>query len=302
METMPPRDQPEPPPIPAGRFSPGKFCLGLALGPLVGLLWAWVAQETQSYVAPFVLFPILVGVLVGLTIVGTARFAQSGHHSTIVLSVVLAAVVATAGQHYLSYIVYVARYSSDKAGEKEDNDLSSKTDTSTTADGSPGQDLSALARKLAPSFGEYLVAQANRGRPVVGHYVAKGWVAWLSWVVDAILTLAAALAVTIPAFRVPYCNRCRTWYRTVRNGRIDVPTAHRLAETCDINEITGLRSPRYRLSCCHTGCGPTFCELSWEEPDGAVALVRFWLDAERRNEVTAILDELAEDDRIGDDG
>lgn len=298
---MPPRDQPELPPIPAGGFSPGKFCLSLAVGPLVGLLWAWVAQETQSY-APFVLFPILVGILVGLTIVGTARFAQLGHHPTIVLSVLLAAVVAAAGQHYISYIVYVARYSSAKAGENADITLSFNTGVSATANGSSRQDMSALARKLAPSFGEYLVAQANRGRPVVGHYAAKGWAAWFTWAVDAILTLAAAVAVTIPMFRVPFCNRCRTWYRTVRNGRIDVLTAQRLAESCGIEETVRLRSPRYRLSCCHTGCGPTFCELSWEEPDGAVALVRLWLDAERRNEVTAILDELAEDDRISDDG
>ena len=103
------------------------------------------------------------------------------------------------------------------------------------------------------------------------------------------LTLAAAVAVTIPAFRVPYCNRCRTWYRTVRNGKIDVPTARRLAETCGVDEIAGLRSPRYRLSCCHAGCGPTYCELSWEEPNGAVDLVRVWLDAEQRNQIAAIL-------------
>ena len=146
-----------------------------------------------------------------------------------------------------------------------------------------------------PAFGEYLRAQADRGRPLFGPYVAKGWAAWLTWAVDAMLTLAAAVAVTIPAFRVPYCNRCRSWYRTVRNGKIDVPTARRLAETCGVDEIAGLHSPRYRLSCCQGGCGPTRCELSWEEPDGAVDLVRVWLDAEQRNQVAAILDELADE-------
>ena len=148
---------------------------------------------------------------------------------------------------------------------------------------------------MAPGFGTYLCAQADHGRPLLDGYVAKGWAAWLSWAIDAMLTAAAAVAVTIPAFRVPYCNRCRTWYRTVRNGKIDVPTARRMAEACEVEETAGLRSPRYRLSCCHTGCGPTYCELSWEEPNGAVDLVRVWLDAERRNRVTAILDELAEE-------
>jgi hypothetical protein len=281
---MPPIHQPETPHVPAGRFSLGSFCLALAIGPVVGLAWAWMAEEAQSYAAPFLLFPILVGVFAGLTIVATARFAQMGHRPTIVLAVVLAAAVAVVGQHYLRYVSDYSRPATPAPG------------------GVAGQDLSALARKLAPGFGQYLRAQADHGRPLLGQYVAKGWAAWLSWAIDAMLTLAAAVAVTIPAFRVPYCNRCRSWYRTVRNGKIDVPTARRVAETCGVDEIAGLRSPRYRLSCCHAGCGPTYCELSWEEPRGSVDLVRLWLDAEKRNQLTAILDELAEDDEIRDEG
>jgi len=248
---------------------------------VVGFIWAWVAEETQSYAAPFILFPILVGVFAGLTIVGLARFAQMGHRPTIVLAVVLAAAVAVAGQHCFRYV----------------SDYYWRPVTAAADAEAGGEDLSALARELAPSFGEYLQAQADRGRPLFGQYVAKGWAAWLTWAVDAMLTLAAAVTVTIPAFRLPYCNRCRTWYRTVRNGKIDVPTARRLAQTCGVDEIANLRSPRYRLSCCHTGCGPTYCELSWEEPNGSVDLVRVWLDAEQRNQVAAILDELAEEDQ-----
>jgi len=289
MELAPVLDQPDASPVPAGRFSRGGFCLALGVGPVVGLIWAWVAEEAQSYAAPFILFPILVGVFAGLTIVGLARFTQIGHRPTIVLSVVLAAAAAVAGQHYFRY---VSDYSSVKGDSPIFTDT--KIDTDTKIGTVPGQDLSALARKLAPSFGEYLRAQADRGRPLLGQYVAKGWAAWLTWAIDAMLTLAAAVAVTIPAFRVPYCNRCRTWYRTVRNGKIDALTARRLAETCGVDEIAGLRSPRYRLSCCHAGCGPTYCELSWEEPNGAVDLVRVWLDAEKRNQIAAILDELSE--------
>jgi hypothetical protein len=257
-----------------------------------------MAEEAQWYAAPFVLFPMLVGVLAGLSIVATARYGQIGHRPTIVLSVVLAAAVAVVGQHYFSYVSFVSRYSSgqgDKGGGPIFAGAKTETVPATAGGGAAGQDLSALARKLAPSFGEYLRGHADHGRPLLGQYVAKGWAAWLSWAIDALLTLAAALAVTLPAFRVPYCNRCRTWYRTVRNGKIDVPTARRVAETCGVDEIAGLRSPRYRLSCCHAGCGPTYCELSWEEPNGAVDLVRLWLDAEKRNQVTAILDELGDE-------
>jgi hypothetical protein len=239
-----------------------------------------VAEETQFYAAPLVLFPILVGIFTGLTIVGLARFIQIGHRPTIVMAVVLAAAVAVAGQHYCRYVSDYWRPTTAEANA-----------------GATGQDLSALAHKLAPGFIEYIHAQADRGRPLFGQYVAKGWAAWLTWTIDAMLTLAAAVAVTIPAFRVPYCNRCRTWYRTVRNGKIDVPTARRLAETCGVDEIAGAGSPRYRLSCCHAGCGPTYCELSWEEPNGTVDLVRVWLDGEKRNQIATILDELTEESR-----
>ena len=85
--------------------------------------------------------------------------------------------------------------------------------------------------------------------------------------------VVGAVAVTIPAMCVPYCNRCGTWYRTIRGGKIDVPTALRLAELLGVEEIGHPRSPRFRLSACQGGCGPTRCELSWEEPDGAVDLV-----------------------------
>lgn len=305
MEPTTTHDPTEPSQAPPGRFSLGKLCLGLTAGPVVGIVWAWMAQETQAYAALVLLFPILVGILAGITIVGIARFARMGHRPTILLSVVLAAATAALGQHYFSYIVFVSHYSTakgDKTAENENNARFADAQTAAGGGGAPPQDLAALAHKLAPSFGDYLRGRAQHGRPLVGEYVAKGWVAWLSWAVDAILTLAAALAVTIPAFRVPYCNRCRTWYRTVRNGKIDVPTARRLAETCGVEEIAGLHSPRYRLSCCHAGCGPTYCELSWEEPNGAIDLVRLWLDAERRKKVTAILDEVAEEDAIDDEG
>ena len=126
-------------------------------------------------------------------------------------------------------------------------------------------------------------------------YIATGWTAWLTWAIDALLTLAAAMVVTLPAVRIPYCNRCGTWYRTIRNGKIDVPTAERLADTCGVEGIAGLHSPRYRLSCCQGGCSPTRFELSWEDPHGAVALVSTWLDNPTRNQIVAILDKLAEE-------
>lgn len=216
--------------------------LGCALigGVVAGLIWAWIAFVWQSYATPAVVFPILLGVFIGLTVIGLTRFVQIGHRPTVVVMTILAAIVAILGQYYF--------------------------------------------RSL--SVGKPLL--------VFGNELAAKAIGWL--VVDSLLTLAAAVVVIIPAIFVPYCNRCKTWYRTVRNGKIDVPTARRLAETCEVEGIENFHSPRYRLSCCHGGCSPTCCELTWEDSNGTVELARVWLDGEKRNRVATILDELTRED------
>jgi hypothetical protein len=285
-------DQPNPLPL-RGAFSAVVFFLALALGPAVGLIWGWAANAVQFYVSPFLLFPIVVGVFAGLTVVGLARFGQVGHRPTILMAALLAAGVAAVAQHYLDYL---ATYSPSSRAA-----LLAKMTREVPGIGEAlrreacAENLKAISQQFTPSFGEYLVAQARRGRPLPGGYVASGWAAWLSWAVDAALTLAAAVVVTLPAVRIPYCNRCHTWYRTIRNGKIDVDTARRLAVICNADVLSDPRSPRYRLSCCQGGCGPTRCELSWEEAGGTVDLVRVWLDGEQRDQVVAALDELVRD-------
>ncbi|MBU4400701.1 MAG: hypothetical protein KKE86_15390 [Planctomycetes bacterium] len=108
----------------------------------------------------------------------------------------------------------------------------------------------------------------------------------------ALLVAAASVAVVVPAVRVPYCDRCGSWFRTIRNGKIDLPTSRRLAELLDVDRPDRARSPRYRLSACRGDCGPTRCELSWERSGGGVDLARVWLDGKQRSEVAAIVDEL----------
>jgi hypothetical protein len=293
-------DQPNAPPIPGG-FAPVAFLLALVIAPVVGLVWSWAAEAAQYYVAPFLLFPIVVGVFTGLTIVGLTRFAQIGHRPTVLLAVVLAAAVAACGQHCLHYVSTYSRVLPLLPFESTAEEMTPDVDKPVARE-AIAQDLGALQKELTPSFGKYMLAQAKRGRPLPGGYVATGWAAWLAWAIDVLLTLAAAVAVTLPGIRVPYCNRCRTWYRTIRNGRIDVHTAQLLAEICHVDEIRDPHSPRYRLSCCQGGCGPTRCELSWEESSGAVDLVRVWLDAEQRNRVAAVLDGLADDQKMRDEG
>ncbi len=253
---------------------------GLAVGGLgglmIGVLWAWWAEVGQGYMAPVILFPLLIGAGTGITVVALARIAQIGHRPTIVASVVLAACVAAIGQHYVTYLdsYYWHR--------------------GRALQGLPaGQDWSAAIDCLIPSFPQYVQTQVRLGRPSLLGYPAPAWVVWLSWAVDAVLTMAAAVAVTIPAMRTPYCDRCRTWYRVTRNGKIDVPAAEQLARLAGVVLPPQTRSRRYRLLNCHGGCSATCCELSWEDAHGRLSVVQFWLDAAGRSQVAAALDEVA---------
>jgi hypothetical protein len=263
-----------------GRFTWPGLALALAAAPVVGLVCGWIGASVQTHFAPLVLFPLLLGVFAGFSIVGFVRFTRIGNRPTIFLAALVAAGVTVATQHYFTYLAQY--YGSGPA-------VSPTT----------GQDLTAIKRELAPGFGRYLCAQARRGRPLAGGYVVHDSMAWVCWAIDALLVAAAAVAATVPAVRVPYCNRCGSWYRTVRSGRIDEPSARRLAELLGVEETERLHSPRYRLSTCQSGCGPTRCDLSWEETSGAVDLARAWLDAGQRNQVGEILDGLTTENDEG---
>jgi len=186
---------PEKPDVLAGgRFDWLTFAIWLPASALLGGLGAWVAVEGQFYFAPLLLFPILVGIGVGAMNVGLMRLAQMGNRQTAVLGAVVAAAVAVCGQHYLDY-----RH--DAAAIQQRNDA---------VKGAPALLLQDLPQPPA-SLAEYMRRQAAEGRPLGKSVVLKGWAAWTSWGVDALLVLAASLLMVIPATRQPYCNKCRSW-------------------------------------------------------------------------------------------
>ena len=268
---------PAAPPAEAGNFTWSGLLTAIVAAPLFGLIWAWAAEVAQCYAAPVILFPLLLGVLTGLTVVALVRLTQIGHRPTILFATVLAAVIAAVGQHGVSYLN--AYYWRNPVVEGP----------------MAGQDLSPLLNNMRPTFGQYLERQAERGRSLPWGFTAKGVAAWASWAVDVVLAVIGAVAVMIPAMRVPYCNRCGTWHRTVCGAKIDVATGLRLAQLLGADNVGPIRSPRYHLSACHGGCGPTRCDLSWEDADGAINLVQVWLDAAGRHRVAAILDQLEAD-------
>ncbi len=246
----------------------------------MGIPIAWAADVGQSYFAPLVIFPLLVGVGLGAVTVGMMRLAQVGNRPTIVLGTVLGAAVAVAGQHYLDY-----RTAYDRAERETEVYRQMKR---AFPDGVQGQ-MPAPPEGLA----DFLHRQAAAGRPIdlpQGRVHLEGWVVWLSWAIDGLLVLAAALALVIPATRQPYCNRCRSWYRVVRGGRIDAVTARAVALVASVAIVERAKAARFRLFDCNGGCGPIGFQLSWDESPRGTSTVRTWLDADRRDRIVQRLD------------
>jgi hypothetical protein len=262
-----------------GRFSWPRLAAWLIAAPLVGAIAAWGAMIGQSYWAPLGLFPILVGVGLGAMLVGLMRVAQIGHQPTLFAGAVLAVAVAVAGEHYLSFHELWRRYADRPDAEALQQ---ARAKAPELFEG----------RRIGPpdSFLQYMQEQAALGLPLVAGRKATGSWAWMIWAIDGLLVLGAAIAVMIPAARQPYCDRCRTWYRTIRSGRIPPRSAAGLAELVRAELGENVKSARCRLSNCSGGCGPTRLELSWEEPHGQTFLTTAWLDADGCDRAGRILD------------
>jgi len=264
-----------------GRFLWRGLPAGLLGGPLLGAIAAWGAHAAEPYFAPVVLFPLLVGLILGAMLVGLTRTVQWAHRPTIWIAVVLAAAVAVAGQHYLAYRAARAAALADFEKLLE------------AQSAFPEQVRGRLPHVPQDPL-DYMQREATRGRPLLGQYRARGWPAWLSWGFDGLLVLAAAVLVVLPAVGQPYCNRCLSWYCTVRSGRLDGLCARRLAKAAGAEappRLDEARSARYRLLSCRSGCGPTGFELVWEDRRRNASSLRGWLDPETRDRVTQALEE-----------
>jgi hypothetical protein len=259
--------QPVPPPTILEPSRPATFRLWQAAWWLagsagLGTLVAWAAEAAEGYYAPFLLFPLLVGVALGGVIVAALRVCQVGHRPTLVLGGLLAIAMTVAGRHYLSYWNY---------------------------------------RQAQPLFGwpttwpEYLRWRAERGWKI-GPYTVRDEMAWLMWGLDALLVAAPALVLIVTTARLPYCDRCRSWYHTMRAGRIDPETTCELAASAGLTVPAEFFSGRYRLTGCAAGCSPASLQLFWDEPDRDFSSDRIWLDRARRDQVLDILERRA--DRI----
>jgi len=254
----------------SGRFDLRRFALWLPLCGVLGLLIAVAAEVAQRYFAPFLLFPLMVGVLLGGMLVGLLRVCEVGHRPTVLAGAVLAAVLAAAGQHYVAFW---------RAQE------SLRSDPEHYAKLRLG-----FPEKVPPDqWWAFMQWSASRGRQVWS-WQARGAMAWATWGVDGLLVFGATLLLVLSAARLPYCNRCRRWYHTTRRGRIDPDAARQLAAVVDVAVAGEVRRARYRLIGCLGGCGPTGLSLYWEQVDGDCSAGPIWLNPSQRDRAEQLLD------------
>ena len=265
----------EPPPAATFRWAP--LALWLPMCGLLSASAAWLAVVVANHFAPLLIFPIMVGLVLGVTLVGLARLIQVGNRPTVILGTILACAVAVVGQHYVCYRV-------DRELVREQAESFHRAEQK-----HPGLVLGSAPEPAGGLF-DYLCRQADEGRPLLGSYVARGPVAWTSWTADGLLVLAAALLVALPAVRQPYCSRCRSWFRTTRRGQVDADSARRLGGVLKIELPENVTSIDYRVVTCNAGCEPTGFEVCWVGESEKPGSARVWLSADQRNQVTQTLD------------
>ena len=271
MQTQPITSVPPTGPRP---FSLTKAALFLPTALLLGALVGGAAAQVQTWFAPLVLFPLLIGFALGVLLVAVIRSVQAGQRPTVVLGTLLAIATLVVAEHYVSYRMYqrAAQAATDRKVELA---------------------REAFAADIGPTAGfvDFLRREARQGRPLFGDYIARGTLVWATWTLDALLMAIAALATVVPALRLPYCGQCSTWYRTTRSGRLKPPLAVALAEAAHIPLHEKPHRARYRLLGCLGGCEPTGLELIWRSKARERSSAEAWLTHDQRDAVTRILDQ-----------
>jgi hypothetical protein len=263
---------------PEARFRWLGMAVWLPMCAILSASLAWAAVVAGTHFAPLLIFPMLLGLVLGVTLVGLARLIQVGNRPTMVSGTILACLVAVVGQHYVCY-----RVDSEAIRKQAESFHLAQLKH-------PGLVLG-TAPEPAQGVLDYLRRQADAGRPLLGSYVARGPGAWVSWTADGLLMAAAALLVVLPATRQPYCSHCRSWFRTTRRGRIGTNSAKRLADVLGIEFPKNGASIDYRVVSCSAGCDPTGLEICWVGESGKTTSARVWLNSDQRNQVTKTLDQ-----------
>lgn len=260
---------------PPGIFRWQKLPAWLACCAAIGLLMAWAAAVARDYASPLLLFPLIVGAVLGGMLVLAMRVLDVGHRWTVWLGSLLAGLLTVAGQHYFTF--WKVHWEVQRETARDPKTLLK---------------LRLLDRLPPERFWEYMNWNAAVGVKI-GRYEMRNGLAWIYWSLDGLLIFVPDLILVGATARLPYCNRCRQWYHTTRSGSLDPHTWAALDPLVKAGLEREIARGRYRLLACQEACGPTGLALSGEGPDGRPCTCTVWLDAARCQQVVHLLDEIA---------
>ncbi len=267
-----------------GRFRWDFLLLWFPLCLIHGAAAAWLATLVEAYRAPLIIFPLVIGAVLGVTGVGLARSVRVGHRPTILLGAVIAVTTVVVGQHYVHF-------------HQAHADVQKDADTYRLAKAVFGNEVLGTSPIPPDSLATFLQWRAARGMDLVGTHLT-GTSVWLVWAFDGLLILGATLLPVIASLGRPYCDRCATWFRTTRAGPLEPAVARAMAGSLDIELPREMTAVRYRLIACQNACGPVSVELSWATSGAKMTSALRWIDAKRRAEIMEPLDRMEPPDSV----
>lgn len=260
-----------------------KFLLWVGFSAIAAVGVGQLAALVGSYLRPIGLFPLLVGGVLGGMLVFFMRLLDLAHRGTLLLGVVLGTLLCNGSEHWGCY------FQAQRAYERLVAEWMAQTQGLAALSGQFAEAIQQQLPRAPGTFLEYMNRQVEQGRSIGPWKVRRGWVV-ASWGLEALLTFLAALALVTATVQWPYCPKCESWYRTVRQGRLLPEELGCWAEALALPVPSPCPSGRFRLLECLGQCGPTRLELFWENHLGQLQSWRAWLDPEQQQILAPLLD------------
>ncbi len=260
---------------------------------LLGVFVAWGADDASKWVAPLLVFPLCAGAVLGMTLALLLRATQTGNRFAIVVGLAAALCLSTVGQRYFAYRDLLAHSQNVRSDVVEQ----AKAAFPELADRVP--------TSAPQTFIEFVKRLAVQERPFLFGMKVQGASAVAVQMLELLIEAFGAALIVLPAMRMPYCSKCRSWRRTTRSLRLDPQALKAAADLCGVESPAHVKTGRCRLINCLGGCAPTGCELHWEDADGNTFFARTWLNRSMRNQISEIMDAAAlqndEEEQIAED-
>ncbi len=257
------------------RFRGARALAWLIVALVAAAAVAWIGAQVASVRAPWLFFPLAVGVALGAIAGGAALAMHLKHRPTLWFGALASSAVVVVGMHFLAYR---ASLDTPRSGN-----LAMITEAFPDV---------AERHGTAPSagFSDFLTRMAQQGRQLPIGIIARGGWAWATWGLDAAILSAAAIATVLALTASYYCDICGAYYRLVRQETLSGSRLRRLCETFDTQsppDATG----DFRYLACRRGCGPERMTLAFRTPGSRSSHLNAWIHPADRAKLFQQLDQ-----------